>query len=420
MMLDRDHWTEIWVSLARNKVRTALTAFGVFWGLFMLMAMLGSGNGLANGVETMFAGTATNSFFVWARRTTEPYRGLPAGRNLQMDNADFQALKQQLPEAATIAPRNQLGGFRGGNNVTRGQKAGAFSLMGDYPEIRRVQALKILDGRFLNRLDLNERRKVAVIGTRVREVLFARGEEPVGDSIQVNGVYFTVIGVFDTYQTGEQGDRDDQTIYVPFSTFQYAFNFGDRIGWMAVTSRDGIPASVVEAKALTILKARHRVAPDDDRAFGHWNLEEEFDRLHNLLAGIRSLVWIVGIGTLAAGVIGVSNIMLIIVRERTKEIGVRRAIGASPAAITGQIVLEAVLLTATAGAVGLMLGVALLEGVNALLASGGGNPMFSHPGVDLAAAVRALSILVAAGVLAGLMPAWRALQIQPVEALRAE
>ena len=420
MIFDRDHWHEILVSLARNKVRTALTAFGVFWGLFMLMAMLGSGNGLANGIETMFKGTATNSFFLWARRTTEPYRGLPAGRRIRMDNADFQALLQQVPEAATIAPRNQLGGYRTGNTVRRGTEAGAFSVMGDYPAIRRVQAMRILDGRFLNRLDLDQRRKVAVIGTRVREVLFQRGEEPVGDSIQINGVYFTVVGVFDTYQTGEQGDRDDQTIYVPFTTFQHAFNFGDRIGWMAITSRDGIPASQVEQKVLRILKARHKVAPEDDRAFGHWNLEEEFNRIHNLMVGINTLVWVVGIGTLAAGVIGVSNIMLIIVRERTKEIGVRRAIGASPAAVTGQIVLEAVLLTAVAGAVGLMLGVALLEGVNTLLAAGGSSPMFSRPGVDLSTAVRALGILVAAGVLAGLMPAWRALQIQPVEALRAE
>lgn len=419
-MFDLDHWNEIRVSLARNKMRTALTAFGVFWGLFMLMAMLGSGNGLSNGAEAGFAGTSTNSFFMWGRRTTEPHRGLPAGRPVEMTNADYRALLDRLPEAETIAPRNQLGGYRDGTPVVRGARSGAFSIMGDYPAIRGIQSLRILQGRFLNPFDLEDRRKVAVIGTRVQEVLFEAGESPVGKSIEISGVYFRVIGVFSSYQTGERAEQDTQTIYVPFTTFQQAFNFGDRIGWFAITSRPGTPASVVEDKALTILKARHKVAPTDDRAIGHWNMEEEFNRLRGLLSGIQTLVWIVGIGTLAAGVIGVSNIMLIIVRERTKEIGVRRAIGATPVAITGQIVLEAALLTGAAGALGLMLGVALLEAVNALLQSGPGSPMFRQPGVELGTALYALAILVVAGVLAGLMPAWRALQIQPVEALRSE
>lgn len=421
ILFDLDHWHEIWASLSRNRLRTALTAFGVGWGLFMLVVMLGSGTGLANGVERGFSGGATNSFFVWTRRTTEPYRGLPAGRRFSMNNGDVKAIAEQVPEAETIAPRNQLGGFRGGENVTRGLRAGGFSVTGDHPAIRAIQSLKILEGRFLNHLDLVERRKVAVIGTRVREVLFAPGEDPIDASIEIQGVYFKVIGVFSSVQTGEDAERDAQTIYVPFTTFQNAFNFGDRVGWFAITSRPGVPASVVEDKVVKLLKARHKVAPSDDRAIGHFNLEEEYDRIQGLFRGINALVWIVGIGTLSAGVIGVSNIMLIIVRERTKEIGIRRAVGATPLSVTTQVVFESVLLTSVAGYLGLVFGVAVLEAVNLVLASAGpSTAMFADPGVDLVTALRALAVLVASGVLAGLMPAWRAMRVNPVQALHAE
>lgn len=419
LLFDLDHWQEIRVALLRNRTRTALTAFGVFWGIFLLMVMLGSGSGLRKGVLKGFADGATNSFFVWTQRTQKPYAGMPAGRGIRMTNADVAAIREKVPEAEVVAPRNQLRGFGGGNNVSRGRKTGAFSVMGDYPEIRKIQSLKIEKGRFLNPVDVEESRKVAVIGTRVRELLFAKGEEPIGGSIVAQGVYFQVVGVFASPQTGDEAERDAQTIFVPFTTFQRAFNYGDRVGWMAIISRPDVPASVAEEKVLALLRSRHKVAPDDLRAFGHFNLEEEYTKIQGLFTGIRLLVWIVGIGTLAAGVIGVSNIMLIIVKERTKEIGIRRALGAKPSAVVSQIVSESVILTSLAGYLGLVAGIALVVGIGRLLPPGGAG-MFLDPDVGVGEALQALAILVAAGVLAGLAPAQRALAVSPTVALRSE
>lgn len=419
-LFDLDHWQEIRIALVRNRARTALTAFGVFWGIFLLMIMLGSGTGLRNGVMRGFSNGATNSLFLWTQRTQKPWAGLPAGRALQLNNADVQAIRDKVPEVELVAPRNQLGGFGGGNNVTRGRKAGAFSVMGDYPDILRIQSFEVEQGRFLNALDLEERRKVAVIGTRVREVLFQRGENPVGQSISVRGVYFQVIGVFKSSQSGDDGNRDAETVFVPFTTFQRAFNYGDRVGWMAIISRPDVKASDAETRVLDVLKARHKVAPDDARAFGHFNLEEEFQKVQGLFKGIAILVWLVGAGTLAAGAIGVSNIMLIIVRERTKEIGIRRAVGARPSAIVTQIVLEAVILTSSAGYLGMVAGIGLMELVARFLPPGDSSRMFANPSVGIPEALQALGILIAAGVVAGLAPAQRALAVSPTIALRTE
>jgi len=416
-LLDRDHWQEILETLARNKMRTFLTAFGVFWGIFMLMVMLGSGNGLSNGVESGFADGATNSFFIWSQRPSKPYRGMLPGRELHLDLGDVAAIREQVPEAAVICPRNQLGGWRGGNNITRGNKAGAFSVMGDFPEIARVQSVRMVAGRFLNALDVAERRKVAVLGPRSREVLFEKGEDPLGQDIRINGVYFKVIGVFQPRRSGDDHDDDAMSLFVPFTTFQSAFNFGDKVGWFAITSKDGVPASIPEEKTLALLRERHRVAPDDTRAFGHFNVEKEFGQVRGLFAGIRILIWIVGIGTLAAGVIGVSNIMLVIVRERTNEIGVRRAVGATPWAIMTLVVFESLVLTSIAGYLGLVAGVAVIEATSRLV--GDGAEMFKNPEVSLAAALQTLVILILSGLLAGLFPARRAVQSTPVEALRA-
>ncbi|HET8948319.1 MAG TPA: ABC transporter permease [Candidatus Polarisedimenticolia bacterium] len=414
---DRDHWQEILETLARNKMRTFLTAFGVFWGIFMLMVMLGSGNGLSNGIESGFADGATNSFFVWSQRPSKPYRGMLPGRELHLDLGDVAAIQAQVPEVEVLCPRNQLGGWRGNNNITRGRKSGAFVVYGDYPEIARLQSVRMVAGRFLNALDIAERRKVAVLGPRSREVLFDKDEDPLGEDIRISGVYFKVIGVFAPRRSGEDREDDVQSIFVPFTTFQSAFNFGDRVGWFAATSREGSPASAAEDKTLALLRERHRVAPDDNRAFGHFNVEKEFAKVRGLFAGIRLLIWIVGTGTLAAGVIGVSNIMLVIVRERTNEIGVRRAVGATPWAIMTQVVFESLVLTSVAGYLGLVAGVAAIEATSRLV--GEGAQMFKNPEVSLGAAVQTLAILVLSGLLAGLFPARRAVQSTSVEALRA-
>ncbi|HXV75390.1 MAG TPA: ABC transporter permease [Candidatus Polarisedimenticolaceae bacterium] len=418
-MFDLDHWREIWNALSANKLRTCLTAFGVFWGILMLMIMLGAGNGLENGVKQDFADNATNSFWVWSRSTSMPFRGLPHGRPLQLTHDDTVAIRALVPEVGVLSPRTQLGGWRGGNNVTRGKNAGAFSVMGDTPEILAIEPVRLTGGRFLNRLDLADRRKVAVIGPRVRQVLFGADEPPLGDHIRINGVYFKVIGTYEPINADDEEQND--SIYVPLTTFQHAFNFGNRVDWLAVTSKIGIPASVAEEQVLALLRQRHRVHPDDERAFGSFNLEQEYNEVQGLFTGIEALVWIVGIGTLAAGVIGVSNIMLVIVRERTHEIGVRRAIGARPWSVMGQIVLEAILLTSLAGYLGLVAGVGLVELLAHWMANGAGQlEAFRHPGVAPASAIQALGLVVLAGILAGLIPARRAVSVNPVDALRTE
>jgi putative ABC transport system permease protein len=422
-MFDRDHWQEIAAALAKNRLRTFLTAFGVFWGILLLVLLLGSGNGLNNGVMAGFEGMATNSVFVWGMRTSKPHDGLPAGRRVEFTDEDTAALEAQVADAEVIAPRLQLGGFGTGNQVTRRGETGAFNVMGDHPAIFRIQPVTLERGRLLNPLDVAEKRKVAVIGRRVAEVLFEPEEDPIGGSIAINGVEFKVIGQFRSKKSGNDADRDLQTIYVPFTTFQQAFNALGDVHWFAVTSQPAVRASVVEEQVLAILRQRHHVAPDDRRGIGHFNLDEEFGQIQGLFTGIRILMWIVGLGTLSAGAIGVSNILMIIVRERTKEIGIRRAVGARPVSIVGQILLEALVLTSVAGFLGLAAGVGILELVGSLVpATGdGGQPsMFQNPGVSFVEAFRALAILVAAGCVAGLIPAQRAVAVPPVEALRAE
>jgi putative ABC transport system permease protein len=386
--------------------------------------LLGSGNGLSNGVMAGFGGSATNSFFAWGMRTSKPFAGLAAGRSIEFTNADWEEILRQVPEAAVVAPRLQMGGFRGGANVRRGGETGAFSVMGDLPEIFTIQSMILERGRLLNRIDVAEKRKVAVIGKRVVEVLFERGEDPIGQSIEINGVWFKVVGVFRTRQTGNDGEEDLQTVYVPFSTFQQAFNAVNQVHWFAVTAAPGHAASKVEEKVLGILRSRHKVDPEDRRGIGHFNLEEEFSKVQGLFNGIQVLMWIIGLGTLTAGAIGVSNIMLIVVKERTKEIGIRRAVGATPWKVIRQIVVEAVFLTSVSGLLGLVAGVAVMEAVGGLLAGRGassdGPSMFQNPGVTLPDALLALGVLIAAGTIAGLIPAQRAVAVQPVVALRSD
>ncbi len=415
-MFDSDSWQEIFATIRKNKLRTFLTCFGVFWGIFMLVVMIGSGNGLSNGILSDFAGTATNSFFCWAQKTSKPYKGMKPGRNFNFNNEDTKALKK-IPELAVVAPMNQLGNYQGTNNVVYNMKSGGFGVSGVYPELTRIEETKLKDGRFLNQNDITEKRKVAVIGKRVQDVLFEGVANPIGEYIRINGVYFKVIGITQPASSGERGKEQGETVYIPFSTFQQAFNYGDVVGWYAVMSANNVPASEAEDKVLAVLRERHKIAPTDPIAIGHWNMEKEFNKLNGLFSGISGLVWIVGIGTLLAGIIGVSNIMLIVVKERTKEIGIRRAIGAPPSHIVRQLIIESVFLTTIAGYIGLVLSVALMEGVAAAIPEGEGG-MFSNPTIDLNAALTALTILIVAGALAGLIPARKAVKIPPVEALR--
>jgi len=416
-MFDLDNWQELFGTLRRNKLRSFLTAFGVFWGIFMLVVMLGAGRGLQNGATRGFTGFATNSFFLWAQSTSVPYKGFKSGREFDFENDDIEALKKNVPECEIISARNQKGDFGNNSAVTHGTRAGSFQVLGDFPQFLQIQPVKKLEGRFINPLDIRFNRKVAVIGKKVVETLFGKDTAVIGQSIGIAGIPFLVVGVIRTAKSKE--DETLESIYLPFTTFQRTFNMGKRVGWFSITSKEGIPCSITEEKAMKVLAERHSISPEDKFAIGHWNKQEQFNKMQNLFTGIRMLVWIVGTGTLLAGIIGVSNIMLIVVRERTREIGIKRAIGASPRVILLQILSESVFLTLLAGYFGLISGIFLMEGISSQLGEEG-TDMFVNPSVDLFVALTSMGILVMGGLLAGLIPALRAIRIQTVEALRAE
>ncbi len=419
--LDADKWQEIFYALKQNKLRTFFTAFGVFWGIFMLIIMLGSGKGLRNGATQGMGDFATNSMFMWTQRTTIPYKGFPRGRRYNFNNDDTQALKDNIPEIQYIAPRLQVFTRGENNNVVRGERTAAFTIQGDYPEYHLIDPSHIEQGRFINKLDIKQKRKNVVIGTRVYEEMFEAGEDPIGESIRIQGVYFKVVGVASSKKNDRQAEQENSQIVMPFTTMQQTYNMGNRVGWYSITAKEGISASLILEQATEIMKTRHAISPDDDRAVGSFNLEEEFRKMTTLFSGIDGLIWIVGIGTLLAGVIGVSNIMLIVVKERTKEIGIQRAIGATPLLIKTQIILESVFLTTMAGYIGLAIGIGVIELINnILISSGASTDMFNNPQVDFNKAISALIILVFAGGLAGLIPAHRATQMKPIDALRDE
>lgn len=420
-MFDLDRWQEIFSTLKKNKLRTFFTAFGVFWGIFMLIIMLGSGKGLHNGVSTGMGDMATNSMFMWTRRTTIPYKGFPRGRFYQFRNNDTQALIDNIPEIEHIAPRLQGWGGNGNNNVIRGERTGAFTIQGDYPAYNIIDPVKMLSGRFINKFDIDEKRKIAVIGIRVFDEMFEPGENPIGQYLRIQGVYFKVVGTFQSKKNDQQADRENQQICIPFTTLQKTYNYGDIVGWYAITAKSKSSVSIVEEKAKALMKTRHSISPDDDRAIGSFNVESEFKKMTNLFAGINGLIWIVGIGTLLAGVIGVSNIMLIVVKERTKEIGIQRAIGATPLNIITQIITESVFLTTLAGYIGLAIGVGIVELVNyILIKTGADTAMFNNPEVDFDKAITALTVLIIAGALAGFIPAKKAVSVKPIDAIRNE
>ena len=420
-MFDLDRWTEIYQTLAKNKLRTALTAFGVFWGIFMLIIMLGAGRGLKNGVQKGMGDMATNSMFMWTQRTSMPYKGFPRGRFYNFNNEDTRAMLQQIPEISQIAPRIQGYAQDGNNNVVRNERTGAYTIQGDMPAYNIIDPVKVTKGRFLNPNDVNLNRKVAVLGKKVVADLYNADEDPINTYIRLQGVYFQVIGVFESRKNDNQAEYDNQNIIIPFTTLQKTYNYGDAVGWYSITAKKGIPVSQMEAKIKQFLMKRHDIHPEDIRAIGSWNVEKEFTKMNNLFTGIAGLIWIVGIGTLLAGVIGISNIMLVVVRERTKEIGIQRAIGARPAVIIGQILTESTILTLIAGYGGLVAGVAIVEMVNYFLSmSGGSTGMFANPEVDFSIAVTALFIIVLCGLLAGIIPARKAIKIKPIEALRYE
>ena len=418
-MFDLDKYEEIWQSITRNKVRSLLTCFGVFWGILMLVLLLGAGHGLQNGIYKNVQGLAVNSIFFYTNQTSEPYKGFKQGRWWSMKYKDVDIIRERVQGIEYISP--MLWGENTDNNVVRGDLFGSFMTRGCYPEFFKIEQQRILYGRLLNEMDLKEKRKVCVIGKRVMETLFHPGENPIGVYIRVNGIYFQIVGVIDPIPRASIGGDTKESVILPASTMRQAFNMGDNIYFLCVTIKKGFNGDTIMQEISSLLKSQNQIAPNDPQAVGSFSIERQAKAFDTLFIGISILIWLVGIGTLLSGVIGVSNILLVTVKERTREIGIRRAIGAKPFSIISQIVSESLTITCLAGILGLTLGVWLLDVVNKILIS---NPnedtFFSNPEISLKAAFIATFILLISGLIAGIIPAWRALQIKAIDAIREE
>lgn len=416
-MFDSDKWQEIFATIQKNKLRTFLTALGVGWGIFMLVFLLGVGKGMENGIKREFAGESINTIWIWRGKTTLPYKGLKPGREIYFTNEDYQAAERKINDMNYIGVRNSLWGEF---TINYKNKNGSFQTYGANYNFFRLNGEKLIEGRLINDVDMREKRKIVVIGARVQQVLFGN-RSPIGEYIEIKGVYFKVVGVFT--RKGGNG-RLEERVYMPFTTYQATFNPQKRIHLVGIAAKDGVPAKQVENEVRAMLSEKYKFDPQDKQAIGIYNNEEEYNRTMGLFVGIRAIVWFVGLGTLAAGIVGVSSIMLIIVKERTKEIGIRKALGATPWSVISLILQESIFITAMAGYVGLLLGIGVLELIRVMIeqieAGGGEVGFFSRPEINLSVAVVATAILVIAGALAGLFPAMRAANIKPIEALRAE
>ncbi len=421
-MFDLDLWKEILSALKKNRMRSFMTAFGVFWGIFMLIIMSGAGKALENGVMDGIKAFASNSAFFWTEPTSKPYEGFQRGRRWNYKNTDIQYIRANISDVEYLSPRLFGGRSNDGDNTIRGKRKGAFNVYGDYPDFYKIDPWTPIKGRLINEIDIRQNRKVCIIGERVEEVMFEKDEDPIGQYLKINGVYFQVVGVVHPEtRVNIGGGRKEETIMLPFTTMQKTYNHGDVVHFFSVTSDPGVPVSKIETRLKELLKERHHVAPDDLQAVGSFNIEVEWVKYMGLFNGIQILTWIVGIGTLLAGVIGVSNIMLVIIKERTQEIGIQRAIGATPAKVITHIVAESVFLTVMAGYIGLALGVGLLELLNLALQQGAEDEIFfRNPEISFQMASAALAVLVVAGIFAGLIPAKRAVSIKPIDAIRDE
>jgi len=417
-LFDRNVWQEIFGSIGKNRTRTIITIIGVLWGIFIYIALSGAAKGLDNGFDKVFKTVAMNSMFVRGQSSSVPYDGFKTGRQLQLKLGDVAILKNRIPEIQYIAPRISQGQFGSSPVYTvRGQKSGNYTLNGDYPIYTKISTKQIFDGgRFINQEDIDQTRKVIVIGERVEQELFEKDEDPVGSYVRVGDIYFLVIGV---HKLAEGVSIDSDTaMYIPFSTYRRLYNSGDNVGYLCIAAYDDADVIQVEKDVKSLLKNIHRVSPDDERAFGSVNLGEVFGRVMGFADGLTFMSLVVGIATILAGVIGIGNILLISVKERTKELGVRRALGATPAEVRNQIILESVFLTVIAGIIGIILGAGVLSLIGKFTQDT--NFPYANPTVPIPYVLGALVIMVVLGTLIGLIPAQRAVSIKPIDALREE
>ena len=418
-LFDKDTWQEIFGSIQKNKIRTIITMIGVLWGIFIYIALSGSSKGLDNGFERQFQSIASNSIFVWAQSTSLPYAGYKSERNITLKIQDAEVLKKQVKNIKFIAPRIVAGVFGDqGGSIVRGTKTGTYSVYGEYPEYIKIATSKIYDGgRFINQSDIEDDRKVCVIGERTQLELFEEDEDPIGKFISINKINFRVVGVHKFVQGGGFGDDGD--IYIPFTTFKKIFNTGDNVGFFMIAADEDADGVKVEKDIKATLKQIHKIDPNDERAIGGFNLGEIFRKTMNFANGLTFLSLVVGIATILAGIIGIGNILLISVKERTKEIGIRRALGATPAEVRSQIILESVFLTILAGVIGIILGALVLYGINAATMDQTDFP-YTNPTVPIPYVLGALALMVLLGTLIGIIPAQRAVSIKPIDALREE
>lgn len=414
MRIDIDSYREIIDTLTRNKSRSFLTGFGVFWGVFMLVALIGGGQGLKELLNSNFAGFATNSALIWAQPTSKAYKGFRKGRQWTMVYKDVERLKEQVPELDVVTPMVS----RWGGNAVVGEHKSSCNMSGVTPDYAKVMEPEMYYGRYLNDMDLQQRRKVCVLGKKVYKTLFPGGGDPCGKLIRVDSVYYRVVGVdFKTGGVNLNGDSEEAVV-LPITLMQQTYNMGEEIHILCVTAKPGITMSKITDKMRNVVARAHLVDPTDEQGVMVFNTEVLFQLLDNLFRGVNFLIWLVGLGTLLAGAIGVSNIMMVTVRERTTEIGIRRAIGATPTMILSQIISESIVLTLVAGMSGILFGVLILQMLE--LANTEDGILTAHFQVQFWTAITAALAVSIMGVLAGLAPAARAMSIKPVDAMRDE
>ncbi|NND16834.1 MAG: ABC transporter permease [Eudoraea sp.] len=418
LLFDRNTWQEIFGSIRKNKIRTIITVIGVLWGIFVYIALSGAAKGMDNGFERSFENIAMNSLFAWAQSTSIPYEGFKTGRQLQLKLGDATTLQNRIPAIEHIAPRNVRGVFGDAPGaIVRGSKSGSYAVYGDFPVFTRIATKEIYDnGRFINEEDITQARKVCVIGERTQQELFEEDENPIGGYIRIDNIYFQVVGVHKFTQGGGFGGDGD--IHIPFSTYKKLYNTGENVGWFSIAAFDDADVVQVEKDVKWVLKSVHRVHPDDERAFGSFNLGEIFNRIMGFSKGLTFISLIVGVATILAGIIGIGAILLISVKERTKELGVRRALGATPREIRSLIILECVFLTVISGLMGIILGAAVLNVVSN--ATQDVDFPYTNPTVPIPLVLGAMALMVIMGTLIGMIPAQRAVSIRPIDALREE
>lgn len=421
-MIDIDNINEIWQTIARNKTRSVLTAFGVFWGIFILVILLSCGNGFKNGMMRQIEGFATNSAFVFPMPTSEAYNGYQKGRYWEFDMSDIQSIVKNVNGIDIITPVTSVYTYNGDNNVFYSTKGGSFGIKGVSPEYNEVERSKLLYGRFINETDIVEGRKVCVIGKKVYEDIIGLDKDPVGLMIKARGIYYQVVGVVQTYNENVMINGNlNETVLLPLTTMQKAYNLGDKFELLVFTAAKGSNIKDLQESVKDIIKERHDISPTDKEAVMSVDFEQLFKVFEALFTGIAVLIWIVGIGTLMSGVVGVSNIMLVTIKERTREIGIRRALGAKPSLIIKQILEESLLLTVLAGIIGLVIGVAIMAAVAVVVGKSASEMvMFLDPSISFGTAIAAMVIIIMSGLLAGILPAKRATQIKAIDAIREE